>query len=239
MLKTRTHSDSHILLTGRKTRSGKCQQFDNWHFVRLQPTPCFAPVTLCYFAIWRSFDHNVMADERRGTDISPDLLFDSDSESEVFEGFEARDIRHLAGTASKAPLFSSTPKAKRVRVETGDVHEFTWDSDSSISLDEECDLEHQTKNRTSSESSVEGEISHNVLSCDQSGCSFAENSEKVEEESSSSVEGEVSHSKEQFLAEEETEETLPAEDQPLHAGDDRGKTVPPKVVTKRRGKAEN
>lgn len=84
----------------------------------------------------------------------------------MFEGFNARDIQPYVDIASKAPLFSSTPKAKRVRVESNDSLEFRLESNSSSSLNNETNLspvEHLTRKWTSSSSSVEGEISSDVF----------------------------------------------------------------------------
>ena len=104
--------------------------------------------------------------ERPIGDSQPNLLSDSDSDGDVFEGFNARDIQPYVDIASKAPLFSSTPKAKQVRVESNDSLEFRLESNSSSSLNNETNLspvEHLTRKWTSSSSSVEGEISSDVF----------------------------------------------------------------------------
>lgn len=135
-----------------------------WQLALHRVTSLRLRVSLVHVLFWRSI---IELQERPRSDIPPHLLSHSDSDNNVFEGFNARDIRPLADIASKALLFCSTPKAKRVRVARDNSHYFRLECSRSSSLSDEKNfpaVEHQTRSRTSSSSSsVECEIAPNVF----------------------------------------------------------------------------
>ena len=138
----------------------------------------------------------LMADQT--SDIPPILFSETESEEE-FEGFTARDARPYVEVAVKAPLFCSTPvpKVKRTRVERDELLSTSSDDDPGISSIKLLPTT-RTPSRTSSTSSVEGELTPQwkPLKRDQVATLFQVSEGR--NESSSSLEGEIN-----FLSETE------------------------------------
>ena len=131
----------------------------------------------------------LMADQT--SDIPPILFSETESEEE-FEGFTARDARPYVEVAVKAPLFCSTPvpKVKRTRVESDELLSTSSDNDPGISPIKLLPTT-RTSSRTSSTSSVEGELAPQwkPLKRDQVATLFQVSEGR--NESSSSLEGEI------------------------------------------------
>lgn len=159
----------------------------------------------------KSVTKRIIMAERPGPS---DLLSGSESEGEVFEGFDCRDTRRFSEVARKANLFTSTPVPKRKRNAND-----TSSSDESFrvsSNDETFDEPELSRidpvkvlstsaDPDSSTSSIEGEVAVSTFS--STGSRFSSRSllepdeADCNAESSSSVEGEILSSENSSVAE--------------------------------------